>query len=84
MLSSLPSDLRGALSGPVHPGAVLADVLPASKAAGIAELQAPGFDRTSAAVDSQVRFIGPVFAGYGLAWIEASSGEKVDLFGYAC
>lgn len=39
----------------------------------------PGFDRTSAPVDSQVRFLGPVFAGYGLAWIEASSGDQVDL-----
>lgn len=39
----------------------------------------PGFDRTSAPVDSQVRFFGPVFAGYGLAWIAAACGDQPDL-----
>lgn len=39
----------------------------------------PGLDRASSPVDSQVRFFGPVFAGYGLAWIAAASGDQPDL-----
>ncbi|MGH1562018.1 DUF4345 domain-containing protein [Mumia sp. DW29H23] len=32
-----------------------------------------------ATTDSYVRFMGPVFAGYGLSWLDAASGEEPDL-----
>ena len=32
-----------------------------------------------ATVDSHVRFMGPVFAGYGLAWIDAATVGEPDL-----
>ncbi|KNX39613.1 DUF4345 domain-containing protein [Luteipulveratus halotolerans] len=32
-----------------------------------------------ATVDSHVRFMGPVFAGYGLGWLDAASGPEPDL-----
>lgn len=32
-----------------------------------------------ATVDSHVRFMGPVFAGYGLAWLDAASGPGPDM-----
>lgn len=30
-------------------------------------------------VDSHVRFMGPVFAGYGLGWLDAASAREPDL-----
>lgn len=33
----------------------------------------------NATVDSHVRFMGPVFAGYGLAWLDAAASEEPDL-----
>lgn len=30
-------------------------------------------------VDSHVRFMGPVFAGYGVAWLDAATGDDPDL-----
>ncbi|BBF99804.1 hypothetical protein PSA01_46390 [Pseudonocardia saturnea] len=32
-----------------------------------------------ATVDSHVRFMGPVFAGYGLAWLDATTDDEPDL-----
>lgn len=32
-----------------------------------------------ATVDSHVRFMGPVFAGYGLAWLDAAAAGEPDL-----
>lgn len=32
-----------------------------------------------ATVDSHVRFMGPVFAGYGLGWLDAASSPEPDL-----
>ncbi|KLI06701.1 hypothetical protein ACT17_04570 [Mycolicibacterium conceptionense] len=32
-----------------------------------------------ATVDSHVRFMGPVFAGYGLGWLDAASAREPDL-----
>lgn len=32
-----------------------------------------------ATVDSHVRFMGPVFAGYGLAWLDAGASPDPDL-----
>lgn len=32
-----------------------------------------------ATVDSHVRFIGPVFAGYGLGWLDAAAAPEPDL-----
>ena len=32
-----------------------------------------------ATVDSHVRFMGPVFAGYGLAWLDATAAGEPDL-----
>lgn len=32
-----------------------------------------------ATVDSHVRFMGPVFAGYGLGWLAAASAREPDL-----
>ncbi|MEU6698117.1 DUF4345 domain-containing protein [Pseudonocardia sp. NPDC046786] len=32
-----------------------------------------------ATVDSHVRFMGPVFAGYGLAWLDATADDEPDL-----
>ncbi|ULN53416.2 DUF4345 domain-containing protein [Mycolicibacillus parakoreensis] len=32
-----------------------------------------------ATVDSHVRFMGPVFAGYGLGWLDAASAAEPDL-----
>lgn len=32
-----------------------------------------------ATVDSHVRFMGPVFAGYGLAWLDAAAAPEPDL-----
>ncbi|UYM07306.1 DUF4345 domain-containing protein [Solicola gregarius] len=32
-----------------------------------------------ATVDSHVRFMGPVFAGYGLAWLDAAADSEPDL-----
>lgn len=32
-----------------------------------------------ATVDSHVRFMGPVFAGYGMAWLDAASADEPDL-----
>lgn len=32
-----------------------------------------------ATVDSHVRFMGPVFAGYGLGWLDAASAPEPDL-----
>lgn len=31
-----------------------------------------------ATVDSHVRFMGPVFAGYGLGWLDAAAGDEPD------
>ena len=38
----------------------------------------PGMD-ADPTVDSHVRFMGPVFAGYGLGWLDAASGPEPDL-----
>jgi hypothetical protein len=38
----------------------------------------PGMDG-DATVDSHVRFMGPVFAGYGLGWLDAASAPEPDL-----
>jgi len=32
-----------------------------------------------ATVDSHIRFMGPVFAGYGLGWLDAASAREPDL-----
>lgn len=32
-----------------------------------------------ATVDSHVRFMGPVFAGYGLGWLDATAAPEPDL-----
>ncbi|KAA1426583.1 DUF4345 domain-containing protein [Nocardioides antri] len=32
-----------------------------------------------ATTDSHVRFMGPVFAGYGLGWLDAAAGPEPDL-----
>lgn len=32
-----------------------------------------------ATTDSHVRFMGPVFAGYGLGWLDAAAGREPDL-----
>lgn len=32
-----------------------------------------------ATVDSHVRFMGPVFAGYGLAWLDTTTASEPDL-----
>jgi hypothetical protein len=32
-----------------------------------------------ATTDSHVRFMGPVFAGYGLGWLDAAAGQEPDL-----
>ncbi|WP_246584886.1 DUF4345 domain-containing protein [[Mycobacterium] fortunisiensis] len=32
-----------------------------------------------ATVDSHIRFMGPVFAGYGLGWLDAASAPQPDL-----
>lgn len=32
-----------------------------------------------ATVDSHVRFMGPVFAGYGLGWLDTAAARKPDL-----
>lgn len=32
-----------------------------------------------ATVDSHVRFMGPVFAGYGLGWLDAAASPEPDL-----
>lgn len=32
-----------------------------------------------ATVDSHVRFMGPVFAGYGLAWLDTAAAREPDL-----
>ena len=32
-----------------------------------------------ATVDSHIRFMGPVFAGYGMGWIDATAGREPDL-----
>ena len=32
-----------------------------------------------ATVDSHVRFMGPMFAGYGLAWLDAAAAREPDL-----
>lgn len=32
-----------------------------------------------ATVDSHVRFMGPVFAGYGVGWLDAASSPEPDL-----
>jgi hypothetical protein len=37
----------------------------------------PGMS-TDATVDSHIRFMGPVFAGYGLGWLDAVSGPTPD------
>lgn len=34
---------------------------------------------TDATVDSHVRFMGPVFAGYGVAWLDAARADEPDL-----
>lgn len=34
---------------------------------------------TDATVDSHVRFMGPVFAGYGVAWLDAAGDDAPDL-----
>jgi hypothetical protein len=33
---------------------------------------------SDATVDSHIRFMGPVFAGYGLGWLDAASGPTPD------
>lgn len=33
----------------------------------------------NATVDSHVRFMGPVFAGYGLSWIDAATSDEPDV-----
>lgn len=39
-----------------------------------------GKDPTAhATVDSHVRFMGPVFAGYGVAWLDAAATPEPDL-----
>jgi hypothetical protein len=38
----------------------------------------PGMSR-DATVDSHVRFMGPMFAGYGLAWLDAAAPTEPDL-----
>lgn len=38
----------------------------------------PGMDG-DATVDSHVRFMGPVFASYGLSWLEAANAPEPDL-----
>lgn len=35
--------------------------------------------RRDATVDSHVRFMGPVFAGYGLGWLDAVAAPEPDL-----
>jgi len=32
-----------------------------------------------ATTDSHVRFMGPVFAGYGLGWLDSAAGPEPDL-----
>ncbi|WP_224386900.1 DUF4345 domain-containing protein [Pseudonocardia sp. ICBG1293] len=34
---------------------------------------------TDPTVDSHVRFMGPVFAGYGVAWLDAAAADRPDL-----
>ncbi|WP_420110551.1 DUF4345 domain-containing protein [Pseudactinotalea sp.] len=38
----------------------------------------PGMEG-EATVDSHVRFMGPVFAGYGLGWLDAAEASEPDL-----
>lgn len=38
----------------------------------------PGMEG-DATVDSHVRFMGPVFAGYGLSWLDSVNGHEPDL-----
>ncbi|MFC7493622.1 MULTISPECIES: DUF4345 domain-containing protein [unclassified Nocardioides] len=38
----------------------------------------PGIDG-NATVDSHLRFMGAIFAGYGHQWLQASSGDEADL-----
>ena len=33
----------------------------------------------NATVDSHVRFMGPVFAGYGLSWLDAATSDEPDV-----
>lgn len=33
----------------------------------------------NATVDSHVRFMGPVFAGYGLSWLDAAASDEPDV-----
>lgn len=39
----------------------------------------PGMTVEDATVDSHVRFMGAVFAGYGMGWIDAASSAEPDL-----
>lgn len=39
----------------------------------------PGMADDDATVDSHVRFMGPVFMGYGLTWLDAGRGPQPNL-----